>query len=135
CPYAAKINCLGLSGTVFKQHRENVYLMETREELNDVLNDLVKINNDRIVGYEKAINEAGENDLSFKGLFEDMIAESRQYKEELSAEITRNGGEIEDDTTTSGKIYQSWMDVKNTFTDIDKETVLDSCHFIEHSAL
>ena len=109
--------------------------METREELIEVLNDLVKINNDRIAGYEKAISEANEHDVTFKGLFEDMIKESRQYKGELAAEITRSGGEVEDETTSSGKIYRAWMDVKATFTDSDKTTILDSCHFGEHAAL
>jgi len=108
--------------------------MEVREELNEVLNDLLKINNDRIAGYEKAIAEAREHDISFKELFQNMISESEKFKAELAEEITRAGGVVEDETTTSGNIYRAWMDIKATFTDKDETTILDSCYFGEEAA-
>jgi hypothetical protein len=37
--------------------------MEQNEAINDIMNDLLKINNDRIAGYEKAINESKDLDI------------------------------------------------------------------------
>jgi uncharacterized protein (TIGR02284 family) len=108
--------------------------MQNKEANIEVLNDLVKINNDRIAGYERAISEAKDLDVDLKATFESMIKESRTYKTELEAEIQNDGGEIEDDTTISGKIYRAWMDVKATFTGSDRKAILESCEFGEDAA-
>ncbi len=49
------------------------------------LNDLVKINNDRISGYQKAAESTSDDDL--KRLFLDYIDDSKKYKSELSDHI------------------------------------------------
>ena len=54
--------------------------METREMTTTVLNDLIQINNDRIVGYERAMKELKDEDADLKVLFTTMIGESHQYK-------------------------------------------------------
>ncbi len=43
--------------------------METITESAEILNDLVKINNDRIEGYEKAIANLNDEDQDLKSLF------------------------------------------------------------------
>jgi uncharacterized protein (TIGR02284 family) len=110
--------------------------MQATENTVEVLNDLIKINNDRIAGYERAINEAKDLDVDLKATFEGMIRESRGYKEELAAKTNEIGGDPDDnnDTTTSGKIYRAWMDVKATFTGSSREAILDSCEFGEDAA-
>ncbi|MES2702472.1 MAG: PA2169 family four-helix-bundle protein [Bacteroidota bacterium] len=108
--------------------------MEKNEALNEVLNDLVKINNDRIAGYERAISEAKDLDIDLKALFEGMIRQSTQYKEELCKVITDDNGMVEDDTTSAGKIYRAWMDIKSTFTDTDRLSILTACEFGEDAA-
>ncbi len=108
--------------------------MQNKEANIEILNDLVKINNDRIAGYERAINEAKDLDVDLKATFESMIAESRDYKSQLEAEIVKDGGEVEEGTTTSGKIYRAWMDVKATFTGSDRKAILESCEFGEDAA-
>jgi uncharacterized protein (TIGR02284 family) len=106
--------------------------MQPNEGLAEVLNDLIKINNDRIAGYERAINEAKDLDVDLKAVFEGMIRESEQYKNELSQKYTLAGGEgVETGTTNSGKIYRAWMDVKATFTGSDRKAILASCEFGE----
>jgi uncharacterized protein (TIGR02284 family) len=84
--------------------------MHTGNETIEVLNDLIAINNDRIVGYEKAIEELKDEDADLKTLFSGMIDESRQAKMDLGKEVQVLGGEMEMGTTTSGKIYRGWMD-------------------------
>lgn len=108
--------------------------METNEELIEALNDLVRINNDRISGYEKAIEEINEEDIDLKGMFRKMAEDSRGYVKELSELILRKGGEVVTETTTSGKLYRTWMDVKAVITGHDRKAVLNSCEFGEDAA-
>jgi len=106
-------------------------MQQNKEELVDVLNDLVKINNDRIAGYQRAIGEAKDLDVDLKAMFEGMVRESQQYKTDLVAKLGAIGGEIPEDTTLSGKIYRAWMDVKATFTGSSRKAILENCEFGE----
>ncbi len=107
--------------------------MEAIESTTEVLNDLLKINNDRIEGYEKASNET--EDLDLKTVFRTMADESRVYANRLSQLISEHGGEPEvGSTTTSGKLYRVWMDVKATFTGKDRKAILNACEFGEDAA-
>jgi uncharacterized protein (TIGR02284 family) len=107
--------------------------METQnEKLTSVLNELVKINNDRIVGYQKAAEET-EN-TALKVVFNKMAGDSRQYHEELSNEIVRLQGRVTTDTTLSGKFYRVWMDIKAAVAGRDRTAILDSCEFGEDAA-
>ncbi len=105
--------------------------MEINEIVNDVLNDLVMINNDRIAGYEKAIKDAKDMDIDLKATFRGMIEQSTIYKQELSTVIEGNGGIVDDDTTPSGKIYRAWMDIKSLDTENDRYAILAACEFGE----
>lgn len=101
----------------------------------EALNDLIKINNDRIEGYQKATNELKDGqDSDLKSLFSSMISESQQYKRELQDLVTEYGGETVDGTTASGKFYRAWMDVKAMFTGGDRKTVLNNCEAGEDAA-
>jgi len=106
--------------------------MQTNEGKVEILNDLIMINNDRIAGYERAINEAKDLDVDLKATFEGMIRESENYKNELVSKYKDAGGSsVEEGTTNSGKIYRAWMDVKATFTGSDRKAILASCEFGE----
>jgi len=100
----------------------------------DVLNDLIRINHDRITGYEKAAEEAKNIDIDLKSIFERMAEESSLYASELTQEVVKLGGEPATGTTNSGKIYRVWMDVKATFTGKDREAILASCEYGEDAA-
>lgn len=101
----------------------------------EALNDLIQINNDRIVGYQKAIDELKDGqDSDLRALFDNMISESEVYRRELEDLVVEYGGTPEDGTTTSGKFYRAWMDVKAVFTGGDRETVLNNCETGEDAA-
>lgn len=104
------------------------------DELVEVLNDLVRINNDRISGYEKASDESKDLDADLRTVFRQMIDESRKYNAELTTRIHELGGEAEDGTTAMGKLYRAWMDVKATFSGNDRKAILESCEFGEDAA-
>jgi len=107
--------------------------METNEKVSETLNDLLKINNDRVEGYEKAADQTKDRDLEM--LFQDMADESRKIASSLTDEIEKLGEEAElGSTTASGKIYRVWMDVKATFTGKDSEAILNACEYGEDAA-
>jgi len=108
--------------------------METTTVTAEVLNDLLQINNDRIVGYERAIKELKDEDADLKELFRSMMRESQTYKMELATELGAAGADAETGTTNSGKIYRAWMDVKAAFTGHDRKSVLSNCEFGEDAA-
>ncbi len=108
--------------------------METNEKLIAVLNDLIEINNDRVKGYEKATEEIRTLDMDLHAIFQSLANDSRKYAAELIQEVNILGGEFSTDTTTSGKIYRTWMSIKATFTGHDRQSVLESCEYGEDAA-
>ena len=78
--------------------------MVTDEKLADTLNDLVKINNDRVVGYTKAAKELSAEDVDLKAVFMKMSDESEGYVSDLRKAVTALGDDTSSDTTSSGKI-------------------------------
>ncbi len=108
--------------------------MTTNGELVEVLNDLIQINNDRIIGYEKAVTEVEDIDVDLKSVFNKMADQSRALKTALATHVSNMGGEVAEGTTASGKIYRTWMDVRATFSGNDRQTALNSCEFGEDAA-
>ena len=108
--------------------------MENQEELVSVLNDLIRINNDRIVGYERASKESKNIDVDLIATFNKMADQSRNYKAELVQQVSRLGGDAASDTTVSGKVYRVWMDLKAAITGKDRESILGSCEYGEDVA-
>src|SRR5882757_7271539 len=108
--------------------------MTNTKETIEVLNDLIQINNDRIVGYERAIKETKDEDDDLKTLYASMIAESHKIRIALATEVQTLGADVDMGTTTSGKIYRAWMDVKAVFTGHDRHTILENCEAGEDAA-
>ncbi len=108
--------------------------MENMKKVTGMINDLIRINNDRIVGYEKALEELKPEDADLQTLFVRYITESRQYLTELTHEVSRLGGDPADGTTNSGKVYRVWMDLKAAVSGNDRKTILNNCEFGEDAA-
>lgn len=106
----------------------------TDEKLIEVLNDLVKINNDRVSGYEKAADESKDLDVDLRTIFRQMADDSRSYNADLIERIQDLGGQTEGGTTAMGKLYRAWMDVKVTFSGNDRKAILSACEFGEDAA-
>lgn len=100
----------------------------------DVINDLIRINNDRIEGYRKASEDLKPEDADLKPLFSRMMQESREYIQELRASHPGMDDEAIDETTNKGKLYRAWMDVKATFTGHDRHSLLAACEYGEDAA-
>lgn len=108
--------------------------MKTNESLIETLNDLIRINNDRINGYEKACDEIRDSEADLQAMFTKMANDSRDHVRELSNAVVKLGGEPATDTTVSGKIYRAWMDVKAAFASKERLSVLEACEYGEDAA-
>lgn len=108
--------------------------MAQNKETVEVLNDLIRINNDRTAGYTRASEDTKQVDVDLRTIFERLADESRQNAIELTAQVGRLGGEPATGTTTSGKIYRAWMNVKDMFTGKDRHALLESCEYGEDAA-
>jgi uncharacterized protein (TIGR02284 family) len=102
------------------------------EKTIEVLNKLITINNDRIEGYETASKETEE--LELKTLFAQFISTSKKCKQELVMEVKKMGGKVAEGTTTSGKFFRVWMDVKSAIMGKNRKAILNSCEFGEDKA-
>lgn len=106
--------------------------MEINEKTNEILQDLIQINNDRIAGFEQAAadwTDPGDVPAVFRKLADD----SRSYVNQLSGLAREEGLEPETGTSTSGSLHRAWLEVKATFTGNDPEQVLTECHRGEHA--
>jgi uncharacterized protein (TIGR02284 family) len=98
----------------------------------ETLRDLIRINNDRVTGYSKAATQADDQEL--QSLFSQLAQQSRQFASELRSLVSDSDKNVTDETTTAGKIYRTWMDVKATFGGDDRKGILASCEFGEDAA-
>jgi len=108
--------------------------MQTNEKLVEVLNDLIEINNDRVAGYQKAVEDTKDLDIDLQAVFNSMANDSRKYAAELTQEVNKLGGEAKPEHSIGGTIHRAWIDVKATFSGHDRQAILNSCEFGEDAA-
>lgn len=108
--------------------------MNNNEQLINTLNELVRINYDRVLGYEKAIEDIEREDIDLKAVFNQYAEQSRNCIIDLRRTIQTLGGEPATDSTTRGKLFRIWMDFKATLVTKGRESMLDSCAFGEEAA-
>ncbi|HTD99148.1 MAG TPA: PA2169 family four-helix-bundle protein [Mucilaginibacter sp.] len=109
--------------------------METLQHIEclvSALNDLIRINNDRITGYKKRMDTTLDDDLG--DLFAQFIYQSGQNIIYLTKYIYMLGGKPTDGTSLSGKFYHAWIDFKLTVIKQDRQTLLDYCEYSEDVA-
>ncbi|GAB2685622.1 PA2169 family four-helix-bundle protein [Mucilaginibacter koreensis] len=99
----------------------------TTENSQEVLSDLVKINNDRVDGFEKAIKDLSDENQDLKSVFEEYSQQSRKFSQELTAELGRLGGDAETSNSVSGTLHRAWIDVKALFGGSDRKSILEEC--------
>ena len=92
-----------------------------------VLNDLIRINKDRVTGYEKAVLDQHDQHSEARDVFYKMATESRSYINELHAEVMRLGGAPVTANTLSGKIHLFWLHQQADFGGKDGHSQLAAC--------
>jgi uncharacterized protein (TIGR02284 family) len=94
-----------------------------------VLNDLIRVNIDRITAYEKAAHEEMSSGPEIRDVFYRLATESRSYVNDLHAEVIRMGGAPVTQSTIAGKLYLHWLNGKVNF---DGETLDSLCAACAH---
>ncbi|HEV7350511.1 PA2169 family four-helix-bundle protein [Telluribacter sp.] len=95
------------------------------EKIHNSLQSLVKLHIDRINGYEHAKDDTDDQDLIV--LFDHYVSQSSKFKSELNSQLINYKGEVPDDSTFTGKLHKTWMDLKSALTNKDREAVLNEC--------
>jgi len=103
----------------------------TTKETAGVLEDLIRINNDRIEGYEKALKDLKAEDSDLRMIFLKAIDQSRTIRSTLGRELQTLGSDIPTGTSGSGSIHRAWLELKATFTGHSRHAILASCEFGE----
>lgn len=93
-----------------------------------LINDLIQINNDRVAGYQKAIEIATRLDLeNLNSIFVEYMNQSELFIEELNPYLEQQGSPATDGTMISGKLFRIWMDIKSVISGNDEKSLLASC--------
>jgi|GEM_PF-738986 len=93
------------------------------------LNDLIRINKDRITGYRQRIATTADDDL--EELMSQMIYQSYQHIDELTYNIYKLGGKPARPDSIAGQFYHSWTDLKAFIFKETRKKMLDYCEFCE----
>ncbi|GAA4450139.1 PA2169 family four-helix-bundle protein [Nibrella saemangeumensis] len=110
--------------------------MTKNEDVVDALNELVEILNDRIRGYQTAMDDS--KDAQLDETFRQMILQTQQLRSQLAEHIVRLDGSAVSDTTHtdfSSKIHRAWINIKAAVTGKDREAILSSCEFGDNAAV
>ncbi|TGE23575.1 ferritin-like domain-containing protein [Hymenobacter metallicola] len=99
----------------------------------DTLNELLYFVNDRIEGYQRAVDESKDPQLS--GYYKQLVSQSQQFSNELNGYLRQQGGGRQESTTVKGKFYRAWMDAKAALTGADEKAILGSNIYGEEWAI
>jgi len=99
-------------------------------QVTEMLNDLVKINSDRISRYQKAIDKTNL-DSDLQCVFQKIISESKKHKEQLLEKMHELGITPQDVMGISGQIHRAWMDLCVVFTGNTRKGIMASCQYNE----
>lgn len=91
---------------------------------NDIstLNSLIATTIDSVDGYRAA---AEDSDGRFAGLFTDCAAERERACRSLQAEVSRLGGDPEDDGTVLAAAHRAFMGLKDAVTGRDEQAIVN----------
>jgi len=104
------------------------YPMEKNLQQIELLRQAITINNDRVAGYQKAIELVQEQHLrELQNLFQQYADQSAEFIAQLNSLLEQLGGEQVDGTKFSGKIFRIWMDVKTSLSTSTMQAVLELC--------
>ena len=92
-----------------------------------VLNDLIRINIDRIDGFEKAAHEERTPDPRLRDAFYRMAIEGRSNVNDLHARVIQIGGAPVTQATVTGKLYLYWLEAHPNFEGPDLSSQLAAC--------
>jgi uncharacterized protein (TIGR02284 family) len=106
---------------------------QTRGEILDQLNQLLRINHDAEKGYQEAAENAKDNEL--KSLFLTQSRQRAEFALVLDREIRTLGGEPDHGTSIAADLHRAWINIKSTFASDDDKATVEECHRGDQEAL
>ncbi len=105
----------------------------SREDVLDVLEDLVQCCKDGEYGFQSCAAHAKREDL--KTVFTQRMQDCQRGAQELQAQIRQLGGQVKDSGSTLGAVHRGWVAVKSTLSTYDDKATLDEAERGEDNAL
>lgn len=99
-----------------------------------VLNDLVRINYDRIEEYQAAKKDVAEMDEDIIDLFSEMIGQSRHFLAGLKAELMKAGEKNIPGNIITGQLYSNWVDINASINGNEWHHILNAFELRENAA-
>ena len=87
------------------------------------LNSLIKTTIDSVNGYQESA-EAVENER-FRSMFTELAQDRQQVVPKLQAEVSRLGGNPEDDGSAAAAMHRGWVDLKSAITGRDDKAIIN----------
>lgn len=97
-----------------------------------VLTDLIRINYDRIEGYQAAKKELDEIDEDMNDLFTEMIGQSRHFLASLKSELVKAGEK--NIPASTGQLYSNWTDINASINSNEWHHILNAFELRESAA-
>lgn len=97
-----------------------------------VLTDLIRINYDRIEGYQAAKKELDEIDEDMNDLFTEMIGQSRHFLAGLKSELVKAGEK--NIPASTGRLYSNWVDMNASINSNEWHHILNAFELRESAA-
>ena len=110
-----------------------IIMSNVNEKAIERLNHLIGIANDGKYGYENAAEDV--KDETLKQMFRQYSAERGTYAEDLKREGAKLGGSPDEGGGPLGALHRTWMDIKSTVTNGDREAILKTCITGEEAAV
>ena len=89
------------------------------------LNELIQVNNDRILGYDVASRES--SDFSLRNVFYEIASDSRRFKAELAKEVAMLGGVPRERTSSSGRMNIAWKNIRLALVGRQRKEIVIAC--------
>ncbi len=105
----------------------------SREDVIDVLQDLVECCKDGEYGFQSCAENAKREDL--KAVFTQRMQDCQRGTQELQDQIRNLGGDVKDSGSALGAMHRGWVSVKSTLSTYDDQTALDDAERGEDNAL
>src|ERR1700761_6984785 len=100
-----------------------------------VLNDLVKMNAERVTAYEEAAKAVKEMDIDLEGVFIRLSGEAKRQLEELVKERMLLEDSLPEPTeATEGRVFKAWKRNRTDMPGTDKNTIIKRMDYSEIAA-
>jgi uncharacterized protein (TIGR02284 family) len=87
------------------------------------LNSLIKTTIDSVNGYQESAEAV--DDERFASMFRELAQDRQQVVPKLQAEVSRLGGNPEDDGSAAAAMHRGWVDLKSAITGRDDKAVIN----------